>query len=92
MEEFFETLTLKQLGRHSKPIALFNIEDFFDLVEMFMYKAISKRFIKANCDLLYLSFTDTEQMFDYIEHSKGSYGLGVHDFKDGGFSDANMAK
>ena len=29
-DEFFEILTLKQLGRHSKPIAVFNINGYFD--------------------------------------------------------------
>ncbi|MEI3101738.1 MAG: LOG family protein [Oscillospiraceae bacterium] len=34
-EEFFETLTLKQLGRHSKPMALLNTLGYFDpMVEM----------------------------------------------------------
>ena len=85
MEEFFETLTLKQLGRHKKPIALYNIDDFFAIVEMFMYRATSKKFVKANCGLLYLSFADIDEMFDYVEHHEGSFGLDVYDFKDGGF-------
>ena len=29
-EEFFEIYTLKQLGRHQKPIILYNIDGFFD--------------------------------------------------------------
>lgn len=34
-EEFFEVLTLKQLARHAKPIALYNINGFFnDLVKL----------------------------------------------------------
>lgn len=34
-EEFFEVLTLKQLARHGKPIALYNINGFFnDLVKL----------------------------------------------------------
>lgn len=81
MEEFFETLTLKQLGRHTKPIAIYNVDSFYDYIKLFMYKAMDKRFIKANCDLLYLTFTDFEEMFDYLEHHEGSFGLTVHDFK-----------
>ncbi len=81
MEEFFETLTLKQLGRHTKPIAIYNVDSFYDYIKLFMYKAMDKRFIKANCDLLYLTFTDFDEMFDYLEHHEGSFGLTVHDFK-----------
>lgn len=81
MEEFFETLTLKQLGRHKKPIAIYNVDSFYDYIKLFMYKAMDRKFIKSNCDLLYLTFTDLDEMFDYLEHLEGSFGMGVHDFK-----------
>ena len=81
MEEFFEVLTHKQLARHSKPIAIFNLEGFFDLLERFTYSIMNKRFIKSNCDLLYLTFTDPDELFDYVEHLEGSFGMSVHDFK-----------
>lgn len=81
MEEFFEVLTHKQLARHKKPIAIFNIEGFFNLLERFMFNCMNKRFIKSNCDLLYLTFTDLDEMFDYVEHLEGSFGMTVHDFK-----------
>ena len=84
MEEFFEALTLKQLGRHSKPIAIFNVDGFYDYLEKFMYVTMKKKFIRANCDLLYLTVTDQDEIFDYIEHHSGFFGMTVHDFKDGG--------
>ena len=83
LEEFFETLTLKQLGRHTKPIAIFNCYNFYDYMEMFLYHIMNQRFIKANCDLLYLTFTDFDEMFEYLEHQNNSFGMSVHDFKDG---------
>ena len=83
LEEFFETLTLKQLGRHTKPIAMYNVDGFFDLLERFTYHIMNKRFIKSNCDLLYLTFTDFDEMFEYLEHQKNSFGMTVHDFKYG---------
>lgn len=89
MEEFFETLTLKQLSRHTKPIALYNIDGFFNYLESFMYVTKEKKFIRANCDLLYLSFTDLDELFDYVEHGDGSFGMSVHDFKDGGIERIN---
>ena len=83
LEEYFEALTLKQLGRHTKPIAIYNVNGFFDYLEAFVYHIMNQRFIKANCDLLYLTFTDYDEMFDYLEHQTNSFGLNVHDFKDG---------
>ena len=66
MEEFFEALTLKQLGRHTKPIAIFNVNGFYDYLEKFMYVTMEKKFIRANCDLLYLTFTDLDELFQVI--------------------------
>ncbi len=81
MEEYYEVLTAKQLGLHKKPIALYNVEGFFNLLERFAFSCMNKRFIKSNCDLLYLTFTDIDEMFDYVEHLEGSFGMTVHDFK-----------
>ena len=81
-DEFFEVLTNKQLGRHEKPIALYNIEGFYDELEAMMYTATNKRFIKANCRMLYMVFTDVEEMFGYIEHVR-PLGLKLRDLKDG---------
>ena len=39
LDEFFEILTLKQLGRHNKPIAIFNINGFFDELDEMMNKS-----------------------------------------------------
>lgn len=81
-EELFEVLTLKQLGRHSKPIAIYNIDGYYDSMETMMYHAMKERFVRSNCRMLYMYFTDTEEMFDYIETDSGT-DLGVHQLKDG---------
>lgn len=82
-EEFFETLTLKQLGRHTKPIAIHNVNHYYDPLEQMMYLAMREKFVRAYCDLLYLVFTDMGEMFEYVENRFGSFGLTVKDLKDG---------
>ena len=42
---FFEILTLKQLGRHNKPIAIYNIDGFFDELDAMMDKSIEKNLL-----------------------------------------------
>lgn len=81
-EEFFEILTLKQLGRHDKPIAIYNINGYFDNIEKLMYNAMNEKFIRSNCRMLYMIFSDVEEMFAYV-HRSASIGLTVHDLKDG---------
>lgn len=66
-EEFFEILTLKQLCRHNKPIAIYNINGYYNDLESVMKNAISKNFIKENCLDLYKITDDLEELFSYLE-------------------------
>lgn len=81
-EEFFEILTLKQLGRHNKPIAIYNINGFYDNIEKVMYDAMNEKFIRANCRTLYMIFSDVDELFAYVERCTPN-NLTVHDLKDG---------
>lgn len=81
-EEFFEILTLKQLRRHDKPIAIYNINGYYDKLEEFIYYSTGEKFIKATCKMLYMNFTDIDEMFSYIM-SDSTNRLSVHDLKDG---------
>lgn len=66
-EEFFEILTLKQLCRHNKPIAIYNLKGYYDEMALVMQKAMEKRFIRENCVELYKVSEDLEELFCYIE-------------------------
>lgn len=68
LDEFFEILTLKQLGRHNKPIAIYNIDGFFDELDAMMDKSIEKEFITHDCKELYSIFDDIDKMLDYLEN------------------------
>ena len=67
-EEFFEILTLKQLARHKKAIAVLNINGYYDAMEKMMQGAIDGKFMKPECSSLYKIFTDTDEMLDYLEN------------------------
>jgi len=66
-EEFFEILTSKQLCRHNKPIAVYDIDGFYKEMDEAMRSAIDKNFIKENCLELYKMSEDLEEIFAYIE-------------------------
>lgn len=68
LDEFFEILTLKQLGRHNKAIVLYNINGFYDELDKMMTKSIAEQFITDDCKELYKVFTDIDEMLDYIEN------------------------
>lgn len=66
-EEFFEILTLKQLCRHNKPIAIYNIGGYYDELNLFMEDCISRSFIRENCRDLYFTTASADALTEYIE-------------------------
>lgn len=44
MDEFFEVLTLKQVGQFNKPIGILNVDGFYDPLITFMHHIIEKQF------------------------------------------------
>ena len=79
-EEFYEILTSKQLLQHNKPIAVFNINGYFNELQHMMTVAVEKGFIKEGVLTLYSFFNNIDEMLDFIETDKGS-GLGIDDLK-----------
>lgn len=67
-DEFFEVLTLKQLGRHNKPITLLNLQDYYAPLLAMLESAIEKGFMGAACRGIYRSFEDGCALLDYLEH------------------------
>jgi len=56
LEEFFEMLTWAQLGLHQKPIAILNIDGFYDELLALVATMVKKGFLKAaNRDMLITS-------------------------------------
>jgi uncharacterized protein (TIGR00730 family) len=47
-EEFFEVLTWAQLGIHSKPCALLNVDGFYDPVLRLLEHAVEEHFVRAS--------------------------------------------
>lgn len=67
-EEFFEILSLRQLRRHSKPIAIYNIGGYYDRLDGFIDQAVDERFIMPAVKRLYGCFDSPEQLLDYFEN------------------------
>ncbi len=67
-EEFFEVLTLKQLGRHEKPIAILNTDGYYDDMEKFMRSVADKKFITFSCYELYDYFNTPDEVLGYLEN------------------------
>ena len=68
LEEFFEMLTLKQLGRHARPIAVLNTAGYFDELQAMLETAVRQRFMAPVTLALYRSFAEPEPLLDYLEN------------------------
>ena len=60
----FEMLTWSQLGFHSKPIGLVNVEGYFDLLLAFLDHMVEERFVKQIHRNLLLMERDPEVLLD----------------------------
>jgi uncharacterized protein (TIGR00730 family) len=70
LEELFEMLTWAQLGLHKKPIALFNINGFYDELISFIETTVNKGFLKQiNRDMLIMG-NNAEDILEKMQHYK----------------------
>jgi uncharacterized protein (TIGR00730 family) len=67
LEEFVEQLTWSQLGRHSKPIVLVNIEGFWDPVLVLFEKMSAQGFIRPGLELKVLVVEDVDDIIPAID-------------------------
>lgn len=69
-EEFFEMLTLKQLGRHSKPMAVLNTSGYYEAMMAMLKKTAEEGFMSNSCMELF-RFCDTpENALDHVLHAE----------------------
>jgi uncharacterized protein (TIGR00730 family) len=66
LDEFFEVLTLRQLGYHDKPMVLINIEGFWDPLLTMMKQIIETDFAGDNVYSMISSVDDVEGFFPAI--------------------------
>ena len=69
-EEFFEVLTLKQLGRHSKPMALLNAAGYFDPLMLMLEKTADGGFMSRDCLSLFALCDSPEQAVNHCVSGK----------------------
>jgi len=68
MEEFYETVTAKQIGLFQKPIILFNQDGYYNEHEQWKRHSHNERFLRHSNDLdLWNTITETDQLFPLLE-------------------------
>jgi len=65
-EEFFEVYTLQQMGFHSKPCGLLNVNDFFEPLELMLNTAEKEGFLKTPYQKSILRADSPGEMIDVL--------------------------
>ena len=66
-EEFFEMLTLKQLGRSARAIAILNTRGYYKPMQAMLEHTAENEFMSDSCLTLYKTVDTPAQALDYIE-------------------------
>ncbi len=71
LDELFEILTWRQLGFHAKPVAIMNINGYYDHLLKFLDHAVENGLIKAKDRNLLFSSSNWEEILQHFEdHQK----------------------
>lgn len=69
LEEFYEIVTLRQLGRLNKPVAILNTNGYYRPVLDMWEQAISQGFMTPACRELFTISDDPETLLDQLEQA-----------------------
>ena len=71
MDEFFEVITLKQLGTIHKPLVMLNTDGFYDNLLLFMKQMAKERFMSGRClELLRVCRTPEEALSEAMRQEE----------------------
>ena len=66
MEEFFEIITLRQLGQHTKPVIILNLLGYYDPLIQLITHAIEGGFARQCDGELFVVAESAEQVIEYL--------------------------
>ena len=70
-EEFFEVLVGRQIGDHTKPIGIVNVDGYFDLLVEMLEHGIERRFIRPALRQLLFIDDSPNAVLDHLVSHKG---------------------
>ena len=73
LEEFFEILTLKSLGRLDRPLVLYNINGYYDKMKELLEHTASENFMETSVLEICVFLDKPEEIIEYIEKYPKKY-------------------
>lgn len=69
LEELAETITLKRLGKFTKPIVILNLNGFYDSLELFLERMIAENFMSEKHRHIWTFVKTPEEIIPAIENA-----------------------
>jgi uncharacterized protein (TIGR00730 family) len=73
LEEIMEVFTWTQLGYHSKPCALLNVNGFYDQLDAFLETMVNTKFLKKEHKAMLLVSDDADYLIGQMESGRVNY-------------------
>ena len=73
-DELFETLSLRQLGLHNKPIAVFNINGYYNPIAEMLKASYNGGFMTKESLEIIQFFEEESELLKYLEDNKNGTG------------------
>lgn len=70
LDELFEIITLKQLARHKKPIAILNVNGYYNGLKNMLENAVAEGFMTKSSLSIAPFFENIEDLLEYFESYK----------------------
>ena len=74
MDEYVEPLCLRQLGHHNKPMAVFNVNGYYDNLKGMLETAFNGGFMSDEMLELSPFYDDETALLKYLEDNKDGTG------------------
>ena len=71
MDEFFETISLKQLNQINKPLVIFNVNAFYDNLVALLKNSAEQNFLDKKDLNLFFVTDNTDEIFEYLNKTVG---------------------
>jgi uncharacterized protein (TIGR00730 family) len=75
LDEFFQTVTWAQIGLHSKPIGLLNVNGYYNKLSQFLTQVETEGFTYTGHNGLYLCESDPEALLAAMNNYQPPHGL-----------------
>ena len=79
-DEFFEMLTLRQLGRTAKPLIVLNTNGYFDALQKMLLQCVEQGFMRAASLSLYRVCATPEEVLAALEETAQTADIAAHKF------------